>query len=349
MGGLPHHQRERAAVAGRRLRSYQSGTTYRVQIAQSPTITDANAIDDVTVDQTSYTAFTDLYPEGDLWWRVQRSTLLATGFLLGDTQGREGDPATNLDPGTAALNERPYVDDDTDPATCLATYGDPTICHAYPRWNQHVSSGEFAFRWAAENLDSTYALEVYKDDDTSGSAGKRVISATGIKQAGYVGLAALAPSVNPYRWRIRRTDAFGNQGAWSDYGRFFVDPSPITLIGPTNGALQPPNGPLLSWQPYASGNGQAHHYSVEIRNASNAVVTSISSTSATAWAPTLIFATSPTRGSSRRSMPAAIRSGPARTVSVATPTRGRSPSTPRSTRSPSRSSTPPTGPGSARR
>ena len=45
--------------------------TYRIQVAQSATITDANAIDDQTVDQTTYTAFTDLYPEGDLWWRVQ--------------------------------------------------------------------------------------------------------------------------------------------------------------------------------------------------------------------------------------------------------------------------------------
>ncbi len=51
--------------------SHQSGFRYRLQVSQSATISDANAIDDVEVDQTTYTAFLKTYPEGDLWWRVQ--------------------------------------------------------------------------------------------------------------------------------------------------------------------------------------------------------------------------------------------------------------------------------------
>ncbi len=44
--------------------SHQSAQRYRLQVAQSATITDGNAIDDVTVDQTTYTASRPHVPRG---------------------------------------------------------------------------------------------------------------------------------------------------------------------------------------------------------------------------------------------------------------------------------------------
>ena len=44
--------------------SHQSGLRYRIQVSQSATIQDGNAIDDVTVDQTTYTAYDQDLPGG---------------------------------------------------------------------------------------------------------------------------------------------------------------------------------------------------------------------------------------------------------------------------------------------
>jgi hypothetical protein len=275
--------------AGSGVQSHQSGMTYRLQVARTATITDANVIDDEVVDQTTYTTYTDSYPEGDLWWRVQAIDAAGNRLAWSDTwKVTKATPAANLDPGFAAPNERPYVDDADNPSACAASYGDLLICKASPRFNAHVASGDFAIHWGAESFDSTWSIEVYKNDDTSASTANKVYAITTAKQAAYIHTAALAPSSEPYRWRIRRTDAYGRVGAWSDYGRFYVDPAPVTLLGPANGSAQPPNGPLLTWQPYGSGSAQAYRYGVTVRNGSG-TFTSVSSTSATAWAPTVNF------------------------------------------------------------
>ena len=274
-------------------KSPQSAMTYRIQVSQNATVSDANAIDDQEVDQTTYTVFSDLYPEGDLYWRVQAIDAADNGLAWSETRKvTKATPAANLDPDTAAANERVYVDT-SDPDTCRAAHADDTVpCNTFPSWQAHVTSGELAFRWPAETFDNTFALEVYKNNDTSGSSGNRVISLTGVKQSAAIGALALAPSAQPYRWRIKRTDAYGNPGVWSDYGKFWVDPAAVTLTSPTTGSPQPPNGPLLTWQPYGAAGSQAHHYGVDIRNTTtNASVGSINETSATAFAPTVSYPT----------------------------------------------------------
>jgi large repetitive protein len=279
-------------------KSSQSAMTYRIQVASSATITDANAIDDQIVDQTTYTAYTDLYAEGDLWWRVQ--AIDAAGHRLAFSETRKvvkATPSPNLDPDTNVSNERPYVDT-SDPVACRAARPNDTVpCNTFPSWGAQVAGGEFAFSWPAETFDSTFALEVYRNNDTSGSAANRVVSLTGLKQAAGIGPRALAPSATPsdtsaYRWRIRRTDAYGNHGPWSDYGKFWVLPAPVVPESPAAGASQPPNGPLLKWQQYAASSGQAHHYRVDITNtATNAALGSIAETSATSFAPTVSYPT----------------------------------------------------------
>ena len=96
----------RSAYGGTRA-PYQTARSYRLQVAQSATITDQNAIDDQTVDQATYTAYLKTYPEGDLWWRVQAIDGRQPARLVGDPQAGQGDPATNLDPSTSAHVERP--------------------------------------------------------------------------------------------------------------------------------------------------------------------------------------------------------------------------------------------------
>ena len=142
-------------------------TTYRVQVSQSPTITDGNAIDDQTVDQTTYTVYEDLYPEGDLYWRVQAYD--AAGNRLTSSETRKiikATPAANLNPDVLVANERPYVDT-TDQSACrLAHAADTVACNTFPSWQQAGRHRRAGLQWPAESFDSTYALEVYKNNDT---------------------------------------------------------------------------------------------------------------------------------------------------------------------------------------
>ena len=99
----------------------------------------------------------------------------------------------------------------------------------------------------------TWKLEVYKDDDTTLSPAKRVVSrpqAGGVRRR-----TALPPSDLAYRWRIVRYDATGqdNKRPLVRAGPFFVDKDPVTLSSPVDRQPQTPTGVLLSWQSYGSG------------------------------------------------------------------------------------------------
>ena len=63
----------------------------------------------------------------------------------------------------------------------------------------------------------------------------------------------------------------------------------MSLLGPANSATQPPNGPLLTWSPFAAGGTQATRYAIDIRNSNGTSWDSIGSTSATAYAPASAF------------------------------------------------------------
>ena len=256
--------------------SHQSGMTYRLQVSQSASINDNNTIDDVTVDQTTYTAPAKTYPEGDLWWRVQAIDAKGNRLAWSDVRKLVKEtPANNLDPTPVP----PAVDPETVDAG------------TFPVHNSHVT-GEFPFRWQSKDFDVTWKIEIYKNDDTTLSAANRVLQTTS-KQAAFVPPTALAPSSQAYRWRVLRYDVTNaeSKGRWSDLGRFFVDERPVTLTSPAEGEEQPPNGPVLTWEPYATGTGQASKYSVEVRTAANALFESVSSTPATSWATTKNYTT----------------------------------------------------------
>jgi hypothetical protein len=243
---------------------------YRLQVARSATITDANAIDDVIVDQATYTAFAQTYPEGDLWWRVQALDANNNGEpRLAWSETRKlvkATPATNLDPTTIVSPERGQVD-----------------AAARPAFNSHQSAGSTVFQWTAENFDATWELEVYRNDDTVPSTGNQVFR-TVTKQAAFVPAAPLPPSSEPYRWRVRRTDVGGEVGRWSDLGRFWVDPLPVSVVSPDDQASLAPANASFAWTPYAPAGAQAAKYTVDVDPTSaGATNPSAVTTSATGW------------------------------------------------------------------
>ncbi len=258
------------------LPSHQTAKRYRIQVAPSATITDANAIDDRVVDQATYTNFDNTYPEGDLWWRVQAIDAQDHRLAWSDTRKIiKATPALNLDPGYAAPVERPTVD--------------PT---ARPAFGTHVSAGPVVFQWSAETFDATWNLELYKNDDTTLSSANRVFSES-VRQAAFASTDPLAPSSEPYRWRVQRIDVRGKPGQWSDFGRFWVDPLPVTLGQPADGATVDPNGTLFTWEPYpTTATAQAARYTFDIEPVGGVGQNpGPVNTTATSWSPTSVLTT----------------------------------------------------------
>lgn len=245
--------------------SHQTAMSYRVQVARTAQVTDGNAIDDVVVDQATYTAFRDTYPEGDLWWRVQAIDGKGNRLAWSQTRHmvkRSATPSLDL---TAAAHEEPHRSSVTSPA-----------------YDGRVAADDVLLRWPTRDFDATWQVEVYKNDDTTLSTGNRVIS-TSTKQAALVPATPLPPSDRAYVWRVRRIDGGQEPGAWSDLGRFFVDPASVTLDGPADGGQADPDRVVLRWRPL-NGDGAATRYRVSTTSPSGS--TSTISTYATAYAPT---------------------------------------------------------------
>ena len=240
------HQRGGATFLGGARRPTRAGLTYRLQVSQSATITDGNAIDDVTVDQTTYTAPPNLSRRATSGGGSRPSTRTATGSPGRTPQVHQGDPGQTSTP-------RP-----TGPSTPTAPF---------PAFGSHVSSGEFPFRWTADDFDVTWKLEVYKNDDTTLSTANRVLI-DHVEAGRLRPRPSLPPSSQPYRWRILRYDVTGAEarGRWSDLGRFYVDPSARVLTGPATGATSSSRTVRARLGCLPRGDTQATRYAVEIRN-----------------------------------------------------------------------------------
>ena len=193
-----------APVYGGSIPPHQTATRYRLQVAQSATITDSNTIDDVTVDQATYTAFTKTYPEGDLWWRVQaidgsdnRLSWSETRKVVKATPGDQPRPAHHRRRPSRPRSTRWPVP----PSTAASPPGAP--CSAgLPRTSTP--------RGSSRSTRTTTPSLVWQPGAPHESPSRlRSSPAT-----------PLPPSSEPYRWRVRRTDVGGKVGRWSDLGRF---------------------------------------------------------------------------------------------------------------------------------
>ena len=103
----------------------------------------------------------------------------------------------------------------------------------------------------------------------------------GVKTAAYTPSAPLPASATPYVWRVRRIDASGNPGPWSQPGRFTVTADSVTLLSPSLNASVAPNGPVLLWQPVVG----AVSYDVAVSPLSGQSTSVSATTVATAYAP----------------------------------------------------------------
>ncbi|GAA2116861.1 hypothetical protein GCM10009843_07420 [Nocardioides bigeumensis] len=222
----------------------QSARQYRLQVATDSTF--SNVIDTAVVDQTTYTAYTSLYPEGTLHWRVQAldNGLFGLPWSTGVTSIVKSSPAVvPTSPGNGA-----------------------------------AAPGTVPFTWAAQPYAQSYTLEVYRNNDAAFSTVNRVFSAT-VKTAAYAWNQAVPASDTPYTWRVRRTDADGNIGPWSQTMRFTSLGSVPQLLAPGN-SWQPSAGPLFEWTEVAG----AASYVLEVRSNTSTSVLSVATT-ATAHAP----------------------------------------------------------------
>ncbi|WP_156411380.1 Ig-like domain repeat protein [Nocardioides sp. Soil805] len=230
----------------------QSAMKYRIEVATDSSFSPSTVIDSAEVDQATFTSTAKIYANRTYWWRVQAIDSDGNGL-------------------TWSTSEATFVRE-TPPVTLLAPV------------NSVAAAGTTAFRWQAQPYAKGYDVEVYKNDDLTYSAANKVASGTGLLTTAYTWNKALAPSASAYRWRVRRVDASGNPGDWSAGGRFFVTAGTPTITAPGTGAIQPPDGPVLEWDPIPT----AALYTVTVTPVSGGS-TVVANTVSTAWAATSRF------------------------------------------------------------
>jgi large repetitive protein len=226
---------------------------YRVQVSTTPDFT--QVIDDATVDQTTYTCYANTYPEGTLYWRVRAIDASGNGLNWSDPASfQKSSPAPTLTYPVTTGGQMPQV------------------------------NGTNPFSWDPLPFAASYDLEVYKNDDLIGQQGNRVLFVN-TPVVAYAPSSLLPASSTPYTWRVRRVDAANRPGPWSPFQEFLSVGSSPTLVSPTNGSSQAPNGALFTWLPVTN----AVMYKFERRLAGSSTVAETIFTQSTSWAePNLI-------------------------------------------------------------
>lgn len=190
----------------------QSARGYHIQVDNEPSF-QAPLLDDQVVDQTTYTAWDRLYPEGTLYWRVQATDSEGHGLTWSTVQSlTKESPAVQLQ----------------SPA------------------NGAAAPGTVPLRWAPQAFAASYTVEVFKNNDRSYSSVNRLFTAT-VKTPAYAWNQPIPADSTAYVWRVRRTDAHGNPGPWSTPFEFRSLGAAPVLTSPGNGSWQPGAGTLFTW------------------------------------------------------------------------------------------------------
>lgn len=210
----------------------QAARSYRIQVSQSESFaaTTTNKVYEKVVDQPTFTAFENAYPEGELWWRVQAI----------DGSGN----------GLTWSAPRSFTKSSPAPTVVGPTEGETV-------------NGVQPFRWEPLPYAKYYDLEVYRNADTAASPGNLALKVTNVRQAAYTAPKPLQALGQDFVWRIRRTDHDGHAGAWSGWHRFRVAAGPSKLLSP--GKKVSMTHGLFTWRASA----QAASYRWEIRRGSS--------------------------------------------------------------------------------
>lgn len=219
--------------------------TYVVVTATDPNF--QNVLEQVTVDQTSFTSYANTYPEGPIYWRVR-------------TNDGSGNPL-------AWSSTRSFVK-----ASPVPTQGVPAL--------GATVRGAQTFSWAPLDYAAAYDIQVFKDNDQVGNDANLVLSKS-TKQVVLASGDPIPASSTPYTWRIRRTDAKGRKGAWTALRPFTVTGDAPTLTSPAPDALVSPTAGVFTWAAQAT----ATSYRWQRRLVGADVVADSIVTPATSWAP----------------------------------------------------------------
>jgi len=227
----------------------QEAKSYKIEVSLAADF--ATIFDTATVDQTTYTPFGKTYPEGPLYWRVQ--AIDGSGNTLTKSPAR------------------------------LLNKTSPKVVPTFPT-NGSTQSGVPFFQWTPQAFAATYIVEVYKNGDTLFSPANRVLNAT-------TKFSAWAPTTSlpsgDYAWRIRRNDADGRAGPWSDARTFTLLAAAPSLTAPANAATVAAKTLLFTWTAVSS----AVQYRIEVAaTCSFSPVIASQITVMTAWAPITAYA-----------------------------------------------------------
>jgi hypothetical protein len=230
-------------------KSPQAAMQYRIQVNDSPTFsnTASQNVDDIRVDQSTYTAFSKLYPDKQLYWRVQAIDAEGNGLSWSTTRTFE-----KSSPAVALLSP---VDGD-------------------------AGAGTRAFEWEAQAYAASYQIEVAKNNDPNFSSTNRLFPIKTVKQTAYSWTQPIPHSSQRYWWRVRRIDPSGNVGAWSTARSFRSNGEAPSLDSPADDSTQPADGPLFTWSEVPG----ATTYTLDVRKAGSTSNWATITTAANAWA-----------------------------------------------------------------
>ncbi|HEV2889962.1 MAG TPA: Ig-like domain-containing protein [Frankiaceae bacterium] len=227
--------------------SGQGARRYRVEVWDVADLAQAK-IDDVYVDQTTYTPADQTYPEGTLYWRVSA--------IDGSNQ-------------QLTYSEVWHVTKSTPPLAVLSPEPGST------------QAGTPYFRWTPQPGSSRYDLEVYKNGDMAFSAANRVtLTGSSPRLTAYTPTTSLPQGV--YAWRVRRVDNGNRPGPWTLGSTFTLAQSAPSLVSPADETVISSMDVVFTW----TGVPKAAQYRFEASTTSSfTTLVEAANTVMTSWAP----------------------------------------------------------------
>lgn len=245
--------------------SDQAARAYEIQISQHPEF--RTILDSDTVDQTTYTSPSKIYPEGELYWRVQ--ALDGNGNKLGWASAprsftKKSPTVTGLSPRGGAVHASAHAE---------MVWDHLPLSQAYNLQIAAVRTGEISP--VADNNFNETTLKV---------------RATNLKRNRYTGTAGtiVPPSAagETYLWRVQQVMAGGSLGPWSEPEQFVVRATAPEQVSPAQDGVVGPRSAVLRWLRIDG----AAQYRVALRQVGTTSTTTVT-TKGIAWAvPTALKA-----------------------------------------------------------
>lgn len=223
---------------------------YQVQVSADSNF--QSLLEDVKVDQMSFTSFDTTYPEGPLYWRVR--AIQGYDSLGDEVRLRWSAPRTFL--------KRSGSPEGLNPASPGADSGAP-------------------LQWEPMPFAASYDVEVYRNGDTQAQDANKVLSENS-RQVAFTPTNPLPVGEGEYAWRVRRVDAKTRKGEWSGWAKFTISVGPPILSTPISGETVPPQDGVFTWGQHET----ATSYRFERRQTGSSSIAESIGTDALAYAPT---------------------------------------------------------------